>query len=96
MDPQATISLIADCIKDNDFDGFHQAFNNLYRWLRRGGFAPVVTPETFGRNIVIARFPCRTIHIQTIVADSLVEMDSKFEFVVYDDCGSRIESFKLG
>ena len=94
MDPQAAIARIVDCIDDNDQDGFEDCMDGLHHWLKRGGFAPVVTPETFGKNIVIARFFCKTLHIQCICDDNNV-CTRRFEFAVYDGSGDLVERYNL-
>ena len=94
MDPQATISAIVDCIDNGNVDDFNECFVNLHQWLKRGGFAPVVTAEPFKSSIVIARLPNRTYHIQS-VCDGNNVLTGDYEFAVYNARGDFVESWLL-
>ena len=43
MDPNQTLSDMLDAIDDGDFELAAECQENLLEWLRKGGFAPVIT-----------------------------------------------------
>lgn len=46
MDPQACLERIFDAMRDNDAQEFRSAFEDLYEWLKSGGFAPKLASLT--------------------------------------------------
>jgi hypothetical protein len=40
MDPNATLELIAQALRDGDREAAREAAENLSEWIRRGGFPP--------------------------------------------------------
>ena len=100
MDPQATLQLIFDAVKESDRDDYNEAFTNLYEWLEGGGFAPTLRNLDGGINVYsnarIASYPeCKhSFAIQTVDSNNHTGQ-GPYEFVVYDARGARVKAFNL-
>jgi len=44
MDPNATLTLIADHVRDGNMDEARHARQDLHDWIKKGGFRPEVAP----------------------------------------------------
>jgi hypothetical protein len=102
MDPQATFRRILDAMHDNDSDSFHEAFDDLANWLKRGGFAPAVSDLGWveqstahgERTVRRERIQTAAPHyyaIQTIEPGVL----GAYEFVIYNSRGESTKRFPL-
>lgn len=47
MDPNTCLGLLVDALEMNDREDAREHATNLAKWLRGGGFMPVIDPHVF-------------------------------------------------
>ena len=94
MDPQATIKRIMDAREANDADELESAMTDLWEWLERGGFPPVVKSIGVypGGHAVKWIGALGALVIQTVHPDSV---HSGFEMCRYTFDGKLIKRHSL-
>lgn len=104
MDPQATLDAIFEAVKNNDDEQFHQSFEDLAEWLRKGGFRPVLKTmgmTKYNTGQMVTRYVekprvsllCGRYAIMTIDSNSDA---GPYQFVIYSPDGMvKQHSFEL-
>ena len=101
MDPQATFRRILEAQAANDRDEFDQAFHDLAEWLKRGGFAPVVsdlgwaTIKTAHGEEKKRREYLRSSNERYAIMTKVAGELGAFVFVIYNPPGKEIKRFDM-